>query len=121
MKQNEEMHREHISWLQQLDFFQDEIRFFQNRLLQVVLKHIKTVNMEHVATFRTRFLDLLRLIDECRHIIVAHEAEIAQALQTPGTKVHGHSIMSKELNALDEKFDTLRKEFNQLLHTHPLR
>lgn len=116
----EKLHQEHNVWLQQLDFYQDEIRFSQNRLLQVVLKHIHTVNMETVADFRRNFLEMLGLIDECRHIIAAHEGEMAAASQNPGSKVHDHSIMRREMAALEKKFSLLRADFQTLLTKHPL-
>jgi hypothetical protein len=120
MNKAESLHREHLVWLQHLDFYQDEIRFSQNRLLQVVLKHFREVNMETVAQFREKFLQMLRLIDECRHIIIAHEAEIASALAQENPRVTDHSIMKREMAGLEENFSQLRQDFQNLLVQHPI-
>lgn len=120
MNTNELLHREHMLWLNQLDFYQDEVRFFQNRLLQVVLRHFRTTNMETVANFREKFLGMLRLIDECRHIIIAHEAELAHANREEGSQVSDHTIMRREMAEIEQNFQTLRQEFQALLSQHPL-
>jgi hypothetical protein len=119
MSSIETMHTEHLNWFQQLDFYQDEVRFFQNRLLQLVLRRIKTLNMETVAGFRKQFMEMLMLLDDYRHVIAAHEASLSAALQKGEVEVHDHTEMNAKMEALAQAFGTLRSEFQQLQAAHP--
>lgn len=114
----EAMHTEHLNWFQQLDFYQDEVRFFQNRLLQLVLRRIKTLNMETVAGFRKQFMEMLILLDDYRHDIAAHETSLSIALQQGKAEVHDHTDMHAKMEALAQAFSTLRSEFQHLQATH---
>ena len=119
MSNIEAMHTEHLNWFQQLDFYQDEVRFFQNRLLQLVLRRIKTLNMEVVADFRRQFIEMLRTLDDYRHHIAAHEAELSIALQSENVGGHDHSDMQTKMEILAETFGAMRLKFHQLQSTHP--
>ena len=118
MSQIETMHAEHLTWFQQLDFYQDEVRFFQNRLLQLVLRRIKTLNMETVADFRKRFMEMLIMLDDYRHHIAGHEAELSLLLQEGESVAHDHTEMDAKVETLATAFVVLRAEFQELQARH---
>ena len=60
-------HKEHKEWLSKLNFYQDEIKFFQNELLSVLHEHIDRMSIiELVDEYRDIFIKKLRQIDELR-------------------------------------------------------
>lgn len=74
MKSTAFVHQEHKEWLQQLNFYQDEIKFFQNELAMVLHKHLDRFEfIENVDEYKNIFLKKLQHIDELRHKIILHE------------------------------------------------
>ena len=107
-----ELHKEHVEWLSQLDFFQDEIKFFQNKLFQEILENEDSViNEGMVAEYRELFFLTLKRIDDIRHDILSHEQMIKEEGRESFAKAHNHDSLSKHVSDMEENFMVLRKRF----------
>ena len=114
-----ELHQEHLDWLSQLDFFQDEVKFFQNRLFTIILDNDHSaMTEEHVAEYRELFFLHLKRIDDLRHLILRHERMIAKEGRESFDKEHDHAHISAQLQQFDDAFMELRKRFKGFAAHH---
>ena len=112
------LHKEHLNWLQEFDFYQDEIKFFQNKLLNAVLHHHRIINMEKGADYRKTFLNYLMMIDDFRFQISLSEQLIVEKLQREEGKVYDHKFLRQEVVAFQQEFADLRSEFRVFLSNY---
>lgn len=97
-----QLHREHQYWLHELDLYQDEIKYFQNRLARLAAQEPSTEGVNH---FRQEFLKTIHQIDVFRHQIYTHEAQIAKRMELANR--------IKEHMAPEESHHKLRKNIEE--------
>lgn len=112
MKQDSQ-HQEHRAWLSQLDFYQDEIKIFQNELSGVVQQHPNYLNMvEHVEEYRGILLRKLQRIDDLRHIIVLHDRALAR--QDSSLEL-GHAEVKNRVATFVQDFESMKANFRRFV------
>jgi hypothetical protein len=62
-----------------LDFFQDEVKYYQHQLAQIASRDPEYQYHQRTVTFRQRLLDILEQIDELRHTIYSDQQGSLQA------------------------------------------
>lgn len=107
-------HEEHRDWLRTLDFFQDEIKIFQNELAEVLRRHPNLLSVvEHVDEYRRILLKKLEHIDNLRCGIQAQERVLA------GLSVHGslptHQRIKADYEDFTEQFDRFKQGFRRFV------
>lgn len=114
-----QLHKDHVAWLSQLDFFQDEIKFFQNRLSAAILEHDHSlVTEEHVTEYRELFFLFLKRIDDLRHLIARHEAMIRREGRESFDGDHDHAHVTLQVEQLEQALLDLRKRFKAFASRH---
>ena len=114
-----ELHQEHVAWLSQLDFFQDEIKFFQNKLFSVILENDHSlVTEEQVAEYRELFFLSLTRIDDTRHIILQHEMMIKREGRERFDKTRDHGQVAEQIVHVENALMELRKRFKTFAAHH---
>jgi regulator of replication initiation timing len=112
-------HRSHKKWLAKLDFFQDEIKYFQNRVAEVAAKNTKEEIVEKVKNFRKMIIQMLTDIDDMRHQIHLHEYYLTYFEQQhlKEGKVIKPSFEDEkiEMEKFGYTFHQLRKQLNRFL------
>jgi hypothetical protein len=109
-------HKEHREWLEKLNFYQDEIRIFQNELLLVLHKHADNLSLlEHVNEYREIFQRKLDLLDRFRHRIVRHEAQLVPRVGSGENDFVGHNELRQELAEFEQQFDELKQNFRRFV------
>lgn len=106
-------HQEHRDWLSQLDFYQDQIKIFQNELCGVIQEHPDYLQkIEHVDEYRAILLRKLQRIDDLRHDIMRHERQLA-AEHNPGAEVH-EEVRSAVENFVQD-FEAMKMNFRRFV------
>lgn len=107
-------HHEHQEWLSKLNFYQDELKFFQNELLAVLHVHNDHLSIiELVDEYRDIFMKKLRQIDELRMHIILHEKTLAKMEESNSEELWEHSEVRDKFNEFAADFDLLKKNFKR--------
>lgn len=114
-----ELHKDHLNWLGQLDFYQDEIKFFQKKLFTAILSvDHSLITEEHVAEYRELFFLTLKRIDDLRHLILKHELMIKREGRESFDKEHDHGHVHEQMEHVESTFMELRKRFKAFASHH---
>jgi len=115
-----EIHQEHRQWLTELNFYHDEIKYYQNQLAQVAAR--KEIDDEYhtkILDYKSRFFQVLEQIDKMRYTIYKHEKELAeQEKLAERTRVHvneDHHSKKEEFNNFLKKYEQLKTDFNNFV------
>lgn len=108
-------HKEHKDWLSTLNFYQDEIKFFQNELVMVGAAHPNLPSIiEHIEEYKSLFRNKLNLIDDLRHQIMEHEHHLAKAAgHTDLEEVHQHTEVREKMEELEMRMKKLKTNFRR--------
>jgi len=108
------VHNEHQEWLNQLNFYQDEIKFFQNELALVLLKNLGDLSIiEYAEEYKSIFLKKLQHIDELRHEIISHEKTLSENLEEDTEHLKEHNLTRDKFLEFVSKFESLKKAFKR--------
>ena len=114
-----ELHKDHVEWLSQMDFFQDEIKFFQNKLFRAILDDEGSIiNEGLIAEYRELFFLTLKRIDDIRHDILAHEQMIKREGRENFESPHDHESVAQHVTDMETNFMELRKRFKSFAAHH---
>jgi hypothetical protein len=93
-----ELHKDHKTWLGELDFYQDEIKFFQQKLFTAILDNDHSpMTEEHVQEYRDLFFLTLKRIDDARHLILRHEMMIKREGRESFDPNHDHDHLREQM------------------------
>lgn len=113
----QQIHQEHRQWLTDLNFFHDELKYYQNQLAQIAARDPEDHYHQKIVTFKRRFFDTLEQIDELRYAIYKHERELAQREQIgERTRVYineDHHSRHQELDNFKKEYDQLKNDFHE--------
>ena len=108
------VHNEHKDWLSRLNFYQDEITFFQNELLIILHKHANRFSfVETVDEYKKIFRKKLEHIDDLRHQIVEHERRLVQNLGKEDDYLESHQKVREQFIQFVSEFEMLKKNFKR--------
>ena len=108
------IHKEHREWLSQINFFQDEIKFFQNELVKVIHEHNYSFSsIETVEEYRNILLKKLEQIDEIRHVIMRHERALAFPPEMDEYERMDHQKVKSQFLDFVEKYNLMKKNFKR--------
>lgn len=99
--------QEYRDWLSQLNFYQDEIKIFQNELLRVIHKHPDYLAIvEHVEEYRAIFLRKLQHIDDLRHqlLLLHHPPSSIEPPEKLKLKIEQFTTAMEELKVNFRRF-----------------
>jgi hypothetical protein len=113
------LHKDHIHWIADLDFYQDEIKFFQKKLFTAILENDHTpMTEEHVNEYRELFMLNLKRIDDLRHLILRHELMIKKEGRESFDNNHDHDHIKEQMTHLETALLELRKRFKAFASHH---
>lgn len=103
-------HKDHQRWLSQLNFYQDEVKIFQNTLLLVLHKHPCSLScVEHVEEYRRILLKKLAHIDELRYKIICHEQALTDRSATAEQPEATHHEVAGAIKAFVKDFEKMKR------------
>ena len=107
-----DLHSEHEMWAKELDFYKDEVKFFEKRLEEVVVKNTNKDMLAELEHFQNTFIRQKEVIDELNHSINIHEDKLQQFIgEHPVAIDHVHFGDHKGLR---EEMITNRKIYTDL-------
>ncbi|HLO42806.1 MAG TPA: hypothetical protein VK175_00660 [Leadbetterella sp.] len=115
-----DLHADHVEWLKALDFYQDEILIFKNRLAEVSAKNSSSDVKKEVEKYQNKFIIQKNEIDNLKHYIHGSEREMEEEIKKNPVAVD-HRKTTEDLNIRDKVeifvklFADLKDEFNEFV------
>ncbi len=113
---NEDIHFEHQQWERELDFYDDEIKIFKNRLAEILHKSQDREFLVELDHFENRFRIHHSKIEAFKHRIRAHEINMARHYQAGENAMDRvlydyHLDFREQIQTEREMYNDLKKEF----------
>lgn len=107
-------HREHLDWLNELNFYQDQIKILQNDLLAVLHKKADSLSIiEHLEEYRMILLKKLEIIDILRHQIILQEKILSTDLKLSSDLLWDHRELRMKVKEFEKDFDTMKQNLRR--------
>ncbi|GIV34133.1 MAG: hypothetical protein KatS3mg031_1668 [Chitinophagales bacterium] len=115
-----DLHFEHRLWLNELKFFNDEIKIFEHRLDELVTRTTNKAVLARLEQFQNKFIHQKEVIHELKHKIKAHEKQLAaEAKNNPIAAdhryFHDHAELRSEMQHYRALFADLKESFLRYL------
>lgn len=107
-----ELHKEHIQWKKRLNFVQDEIKTYKNRLSEVVSRNTETEILSKAEQFQNQFIRHNEVIDILLHDINEEEHKIVVIAKS--NNVASDHRKADENNQLVDRMETFNKIYDEL-------
>ncbi len=117
---NIDLHFEHVQWRNELLFWDDELKSFNNRLAELANRWTDKKVLAQLEHFQNQFIRQSDVVDSLRHDINVHETNMADH-DKKGEDVM-NTVFAKHHFAFRDRMETqreiyadLKKEFYQFL------
>lgn len=117
---NANLHFEHKSWLNEIAFWIDEIRSFQNRMDEIEERWTDNMVLAELGQFQNQMIIHKNRIEKLREEIHAHEHSIAETIDEVNEAVDRigfryHLDMREKIETERVMFHDLKKRFFSFL------
>lgn len=115
-----DLHEDHVEWQKALDFYQDELLIFKNRLAEVSSKNTSVEVKKEVEKYQNKFIIQKDEIDNLKHYIHNSEKEMEEEIKKNPVAVD-HRKTVEDLTVRDKMemfvklFAELKQEFNEFV------
>lgn len=117
---DEHLHFEHEIWVSELNFWESELKSFNNRLSELITRWTKKEVLKQLEHFQNEFILHGSVIDDLKETIEEHEASIA-GHSLIGNKsldvalVKRHFEFREKMEKQRQIYTALKKEFFRFL------
>ncbi len=111
---NSDLHFEHMQWNNELLFWKDEIKSFQNRLGEIVKRWTDNKILAELGQFQNKFSSYNNKIDLLKNAIDSHENNISAHLGANEDCID--RVHLKHHEAFRDKLASFRSDYNDLKH-----
>lgn len=102
--------------MSKLDFYQDELKIFQNELAKVIRRFPGRLSiLEHVDEYRKILLKKLEHIDEFRREISLQEALLHDFQDTSPKVYTQHKLLEYDLNHFFHQMEAMKQGFRRFV------
>lgn len=117
---NSDLHFEHEQWRSELAFWEDELKTFKNRLIELVTRWTDKEVITQLEHYQNEFVLHGRVIENLQDTIEKHETSIASHSQKGDESmdvvlVKKHSEFRYHMEAQRQIYADLKKEFFRFL------
>ena len=110
-----ELHEDHKTWLNKLEFYADEILIMQNRIAEIVKKNTSKEVLSFVEHFQNQLIVQKEQIDILKHEVNSHERSIEEkankeSVANESQKFIDHTVQRDKIDSFEKNFNELRKE-----------
>ena len=110
---NLELHGDHVKWNNELSFYQDSIKTFENRLAEVSEEYKKLETLKKIEHFQNQFIIQRDAVSKLKNQIQKHEIIMTMA-EKEGTSEE-LSVGDRNYHGLiEENMESHRRLFNEL-------
>ena len=117
--QVEELHFEHTIWLKELEFFEGELKFFENRLSDLVMRYRAVEVLAQLEQFQNQFIRQKEVLDKLLRDIRVHEQSISLKLKNSDglnpPLLNDHSEMRERMSDFRKIYAELKEKFFRFL------
>ena len=111
--QQTKMHKDHISWLKSLDFYSDEIKFFEKELTHVVNANNDSLSkIEHVEEYQKILEKKIITLEEIREEI-KYQQKILTMDEILPENLQYHLILKEKFQNFVNYFEELKPSFKR--------
>jgi len=115
-----DLHFEHKQWKRELDFWEDELKSFKNRLGELVEMYDNKEVLEKLEHYQNEFILHGNVIEDLKEAIEEHEANIAGHSKMGMASldvqmVKKHIAFREKMQEQRQIYADLKKEFFQFL------
>lgn len=119
-KSIDELHAEHQSWVEDLQFYKDELKIFNNQLEKMSTRNVGIDFRKEIEHFQNQFTIQKGELDILNHDITVHEQWLAgYAKENPTTiekeKFADHKVMKEQVEMFRKIYSDLKKEYQIFL------
>ncbi|WP_425422038.1 hypothetical protein [Phaeodactylibacter xiamenensis] len=110
----EKLHFEHRLWMNELSFFSDELKIYEHRLEDLVIKNNDTQVLSLLEQFQNQFIRQREVLEELHHNIKVHEQKIGEAMrrgEEVPTDPDFHEYMKGEMESYRHIYNDLKRKF----------
>lgn len=117
---NSDLHFEHQQWNRELEFWEDELKSFQNRLDELVTRWTDDKVLAELGQFQNNFLIHKGKINEYKEDIHAHELNISRHFEANKNvidRIHfkQHAKFREQMETQRDIYNDLKKRFFKFL------
>src|ERR1051326_317495 len=109
-----ELHTEHITWLNKLSFYKDDLGILEKRLEEIASKNNGKEVTAMIEQFQNKFILQRETIDILRHDISEHERFINKKIgndHNGAEKMNDHPLHRERVRSFEKGMQELRREF----------
>jgi hypothetical protein len=111
------LHLEYQIWMNELNFYKEEIRIFESHLEMIIDKLDDVVAKSKVEQFQNRFIREKEVIDELKHKLHVSERQLAffvkeySGLGLESIKMDNHGKLRDEMITFRKIYTELKQDF----------
>jgi|NOAtaT_7_FD_contig_121_399077_length_1936_multi_2_in_0_out_0_2 hypothetical protein len=113
--QAQDLHFEHILWIKELDFFEGELRFFENRLGDLVMRYRSIEVLAQLEQFQNQFIRQKEVLDKLTRDIHVHEQALSLKIKKEqplnDSLLEGHTEMRRRMADFRKIYSGLKEKF----------
>ena len=115
-----DLHFELNLWLNELKFYKDEIKIFNQRLEDIVGRNTNKEVMQQLEHFQNQYIRQSEVIDELRHEVKQHENVLEKEVSdnpvaTDRRYFEDHTELRDQANQFKKIYKELKDEFMRFL------
>ncbi len=117
---NEDIHFEHQQWQRELDFWEDEIKIFKNRLADILSRSAEKDFLTKLDHFENRFRIHHSKIEAFKQRIHAHELNMSKHYEAGENSMDRvlfsyHKDFREQIQTEREMYNELKKDFYEFM------
>ena len=113
------VHFEHRLWVNELNFFADELKIYEHQLEELVKKANKKEAMQELEQFQNQFIRQKEVLDALQHDIHIHEQKLSEAVQEQQKlplDPEYHNFLKEQMESFRSIYAELKKRFYLFLN-----
>ena len=113
------VHFEHRLWVNEINFFADELKIYEHQLEELVIKANKKGAMQELEQFQNQFIRQKEVLDTLQHDIHIHEQKLSEAVQENKElplDPEYHIFLGEQMDSFRSIYADLKKRFYLFLN-----
>jgi len=118
-----DLHFEHALWINQLNFYEEEITIFNKRLEDVVRKSMHKDALKNLEHFQNQYIVQMDVIHGLKHKVRTHGRNMNRndrnlPLESDNKYLGDHAYLQSEMQGIVTIYDGLKREFMHFLASY---
>ena len=112
------IHFEHRLWVNELNFFADELNIYEHQLEALATEYDKRGAMQELEQFQNQFIRQKEVLDTLQHDIHIHEQKLSEAIQKNAElplDTDYHNYLKGQMESFRSIYAELKEKFYRYL------